>query len=92
MSDGGTLTFQAIVEGDQIKIIVEDTGTGISEQDLKMVLEPLFTTKARGMGLGLSITRAIVDKNQGSLSAESEVGVGSQFCISLKRNREVGKE
>ena len=92
MSDGGTLTLRAIVAGDQVNIIVEDTGIGIAKHDLKMILEPLFTTKARGMGLGLSITRAIVDKNQGSLSAESEVGVGSQFCISLKRNKEVGKD
>jgi two-component system sensor kinase FixL len=47
------------------------------------VMEPLFSTKARGLGLGLAITRSIVEKNQGTLRVASEPGQGSVFTIRL---------
>lgn len=84
MPEGGTLTIGAFADDDWIDFIVSDTGVGIQKSDLKQILEPLFSTKARGMGLGLSITQAIVEKNLGHLSVESEWGHGSQFCIRLK--------
>ena len=58
---------------------ISDNGIGISAEHLEKILEPLFTTKARGMGLGLSISRAIVEKNKGQLSVESELGQGKLF-------------
>ena len=85
MPDGGTLSVHFNVLKDSVQFHVEDNGTGISQENLEKILEPLFTTKARGMGLGLSITRAIVEKNQGSLSVESELGKGSRFTISLRK-------
>jgi two-component system sensor kinase FixL len=84
MNDGGLIKVTADIGQASITFHVTDTGTGISPENLQQVLEPLFTTKARGMGLGLSITRTIVEKNQGKLSVESELGVGSRFSIELK--------
>lgn len=85
MPEGGQLTVSSDTNESTVAFHVNDTGTGISPENLKQVLEPLFTTKARGMGLGLSITRSIVEKNQGKLSVESELGVGSRFTIELTR-------
>ena len=85
MSDGGVLTVCSKVSVLQVVFSIKDSGVGISDENLKNIIEPLFTTKARGMGLGLSITRAIVEKNLGSLSVDSQIGVGSDFRISLNR-------
>lgn len=87
MPDGGVLTISTEVLEDQVVFNFVDTGVGIASDQLGRILEPLYTTKARGMGLGLSITRAIADKNNCSLTIESEVGKGSKFGISLKRNK-----
>ncbi|MFT7633506.1 MAG: two-component system sensor kinase FixL [Mariniblastus sp.] len=84
MADGGTLKVSASAEGEEVELSFADTGCGISPDDLSRVLEPLFTTKARGMGLGLSITRTIVEKNKGRLGVESELGAGSRFWIVLR--------
>lgn len=83
MPDGGTLKIVAVDAGNQIQVSFYDTGIGIDPALLDKILEPLFTTKARGMGLGLSITRAIAEKNQCTLQIESELGVGSNFTIGL---------
>ena len=61
-----------------------DSGVGIPEEQLSQILEPLYTTKARGMGLGLAISRVIVEKNDGRLTVESELGKGSTFTVELK--------
>lgn len=86
MPEGGTLTVKATVNASTVDVDVIDTGLGIPEREQDRVMEPLYTTKARGMGLGLPITQAIVEKNLGVLSFESEEGVGSRFRISLTTN------
>ena len=58
-------------------------GDGIPAEDHARVMEPLYSTKARGLGLGLAIARSIVEKNQGSLRVASEPGRGSTFTIRL---------
>jgi two-component system sensor kinase FixL len=83
--EAGTIRVAAVTYDDRIEVSVSDTGTGIPAELMEQVLEPLFTTKARGMGLGLSITKAIVEKNRGILSVESDVGRGSCFRFSLPR-------
>ena len=85
MPDGGLVNVTADVAESNVTFHITDSGIGISPENLQLVLEPLFTTKARGMGLGLSITRTIVEKNQGTLSVESELGKGSRFTIELTR-------
>ncbi len=88
MEQGGTLTISATAGDERVELTVSDTGIGVPLEDIDRILEPLYTTKARGMGLGLSITRAIVEKNLGTLRIQSEPGKGSRFSIGLKRHAE----
>ncbi len=87
MPSGGTLTLSGAAEGDHIVIGVEDTGTGMPPDVLARMEEPFFSTKSRGMGLGLAITRAIIEKNRGSIRVETNLGQGTKFLISLPRQQ-----
>ena len=74
------------LDGDQVRIEIADTGTGIPTELRERVFEPFFSTRevGRGMGQGLSVARSIVvDKHQGSLTLESELGKGTRFTIRL---------
>ncbi|MCS7466741.1 PAS domain S-box protein [Stieleria sp. ICT_E10.1] len=84
MPDGGTISIAGQVAADELVIQVSDTGIGIKPDDLARVVEPLFSTKARGMGLGLAISVAILKKNQGRLEVESQLGKGTTFSVYLK--------
>lgn len=86
MADGGVMTLGVRVDDRHVGLFIRDTGVGIPEENRPKILEPLFTTKARGMGLGLSITSAIVEKNQGRLEVDSQLGQGSCFTIWLRRS------
>ncbi|HXG48788.1 MAG TPA: ATP-binding protein, partial [Methylomirabilota bacterium] len=66
-----------------IEITVSDTGVGIPPENLPRLFEPFFTTKRGGNGLGLSITRRIVEEHQGQIRVESEPGRGSSFFVTL---------
>ncbi|MEM7452872.1 MAG: PAS domain S-box protein [Planctomycetota bacterium] len=85
MPEGGSITIGCTVSGECVSFHFEDSGTGIPAGILERIFDPLFTTKARGMGLGLSITRTIVEKNGGHLTVESQPGEGSRFTIKLTR-------
>lgn len=62
-------------------VAIKDNGTGIEEANLKRILEPLFSTKPKGIGLGLAITKAIFDAHRAELTVESKVGEGSEFAV-----------
>jgi signal transduction histidine kinase len=87
MPHGGRLTLSAHAQGDEIDIRVTDSGDGIPRENLSRIMEPLFTTKARGIGLGLAMARAIVEKHHGRLWAESEPGRGATFTVRLPAAR-----
>jgi signal transduction histidine kinase len=87
MPDGGQLTVAARERDGVVHLDIRDTGKGIPPEDQSRILEPLYTTKARGIGLGLSITRAIVEKHEGQLSFTSEPGQGTTFTVSLPAER-----
>jgi signal transduction histidine kinase/CheY-like chemotaxis protein len=86
MPAGGKLLIKTARQKGQLKISVIDTGTGISEEDLDRLFDPLFTTKARGIGLGLALSKNYVEANGGSIAVESEENKGSTFTISFKLN------
>jgi signal transduction histidine kinase len=90
MPEGGTLTLAGRAAGDKVEVDVTDTGVGIAPEHLAKVMEPLYSTKARGLGLGLAIARAILDKNGGGLRVRSEVGRGSTFTVTLPAERAEG--
>jgi signal transduction histidine kinase len=69
--------------GDFIEISVSDTGTGISPENITKVFQPLFTTKSRGIGLGLAICQSYVEANGGSIHVESQLGMGTTFKVLL---------
>jgi signal transduction histidine kinase len=80
---GGHLTLTGQQAGDAVEVAVRDTGVGIPADQLGRILEPLYSTKARGLGLGLAIARAILEKSNGNLRVESEPGHGSTFTVRL---------
>ncbi|WP_169979378.1 protoglobin domain-containing protein [Tautonia rosea] len=91
MADGGTLSVRTrTLENGRIELDVEDTGIGMAPELRDRVTEPLFSTKARGLGLGLAISREILTKNRGTLRIASEPGVGSIFTLVLNQALETG--
>ncbi|KAA1259274.1 Sensor protein FixL [Rubripirellula obstinata] len=79
--DPNRITISVQADGKSIALSISDTGVGISPEQLDRILEPFFTTKARGMGLGLAITRTIVEKNDADISVNSKLGEGTTFTI-----------
>jgi signal transduction histidine kinase len=85
MPDGGKLGIKA--EDDRetkaIKIFITDTGKGVSVGDMKKLFQPLFSTKARGIGLGLIVSKRLTEANGGKLEVSSQLGEGTTFIIIL---------
>jgi two-component system sensor histidine kinase HydH len=83
MPDGGHLwiSTQQRIEPDGVEIIFADTGPGIAAEDLRQIFEPFYSTKAEGLGLGLYVTRRIVEEHGGTIQAESEPGKGTTFTL-----------
>jgi signal transduction histidine kinase len=77
-------------EGDRVVVSVADTGTGIGAQDVDRIFNPLFTTKSDGMGMGLSICRAIIEAHEGRLWVGPNTPRGAVFRFSLQANRSSG--
>jgi signal transduction histidine kinase len=83
MSTGGELTITVQREQNMITIAVKDTGVGIPPENMKKLFEPLFTTKTKGIGLGLAVSRKLIEANGGKIAVESEEGIGSIFTLVL---------
>jgi signal transduction histidine kinase len=84
MEHGGILSVQTVLSGDHVEITVADEGCGIPEQDKEKIFSPFFTTKRHGTGLGLCISKRIVEEHAGSsLSMKSKEGKGTSFKIRL---------
>jgi len=81
MPQGGTLTVSSSEADGSVEISVADTGTGMTEEVVQKLWVPLFTTKQKGMGLGLPICKRIVEAHGGSISVESTLGKGSTFIV-----------
>jgi signal transduction histidine kinase len=82
---GGLVVAAVEGQGDRVQIRVYDTGCGIPADRLQAVFEDFVTTKRRGLGLGLAITRKIVEQLGGRISVASEVGKGTTFVIDFPR-------
>jgi len=86
MPQGGTLTVTSCEEEKNWSITFEDTGVGMSEDTMKHLWKPLFTTKAKGMGFGLSICKRIVEAHGGRIVVASAVNKGTTFKLTLPKN------
>lgn len=83
MPVGGVLTLSAQRMPDQVRLLVKDTGEGISADALQKIFSPFYTTREDGTGLGLAITQRLVERLGGVLEVESQPGVGTRFTICL---------
>jgi signal transduction histidine kinase len=92
MPKGGTLTIKCRKKGEKVEFAVSDTGVGMSEEVMKKLWTPLFTTKAKGMGFGLSICKRFVEAHGGTINVESSLGKGSTFTVILPIEPEIKEE
>jgi signal transduction histidine kinase len=83
MPNGGKLTVQTSKDHNSAEITFSDTGIGISEENLRRIFTPFFSTRTSGVGLGLSICKQIVEGHGGRISVRSKEGNGSTFTIKL---------
>jgi PAS domain S-box-containing protein len=81
MPNGGTLTISSKQTGNDLELAFSDTGLGMSKEVLDRMWTPFFTTKAKGMGLGLSICRRIVEAHNGKILVSSVEGKGTTFTV-----------
>lgn len=89
MPKGGKLKIATNGTRDAVEIVFADTGIGIPEQNMSKIFMPFFTTKAKGIGIGLHICRKIIEEHAGTIVAESIVGQGSAFTIRLPKKTQV---
>ena len=83
MPEGGVLAMECRREGDELIAVIRDTGVGIAEQDQRKIFEPLYTGKARGIGLGLPLSQRYAKLNGGRIECESQIGQGATFRLVL---------
>ena len=86
MPDGGEMRIDGSIRDRTAMIGVEDTGIGIPRENLDKMFRPLFTTKSKGQGMGLSVCKRLVEAHDGFISVESEVGKGSRFTVNIPSN------
>lgn len=83
MPDGGTLTIKSESSGNEVRLVIKDTGVGIPEENLPKIFEPYFTTKDSGSGLGLTLVFKIIKEHRGEITVKSRENEGSCFIITL---------
>ncbi len=89
MPSGGKIIIEIKMHNGTASVTIKDEGTGIAAENISKIFEPYFTTKESGIGLGLAITKRIVEKHKGIINITSEQGVGTVAIIELPAEREV---
>jgi signal transduction histidine kinase len=83
MSNGGKLTITSRESDGNVEIAFADAGIGMTKEIMEKIWTPFFTTKARGMGLGLAICKRMIEAHGGKISVESTVGKGTTFTVTI---------
>jgi len=83
MPEGGKLTIDARKGDKFLEVAISDTGDGISEDVIGKIFDPLFTTRAKGIGFGLAVCKSIIERHKGAIEVESKVGEGATFAVKL---------
>ncbi len=91
MNKGGKLKIDTGTEDGYAWARFEDTGCGIPEENLEKIFQPLFTTKPRGIGLGLAITKGLIEQNGGAIEVSSQPEKGTTFIVRLPAFKQGGK-
>ena len=81
MPKGGKLTIKAFAQANKAFVTVEDTGVGIPNEIKPKIFQPLMTTKSKGQGFGLAVAKRLVEAQDGTISFESEKGMGTKFTL-----------
>ena len=79
----GELNISTGADDNFVSVIFQDNGCGIPEENMEKIFEPLFTTKPKGIGLGLAISKRLVEQNGGKIEVASQVGQGTTFTVKL---------
>jgi two-component system NtrC family sensor kinase len=90
MPKGGKLTIRTSADGTEVRVEVQDTGVGISPENMRKLFTPFFTTKreVKGVGLGLAVSYGIIQRHHGRIEVKSKEGEGSTFTVHLPRHYE----
>ncbi len=88
MPGGGELDINLLPNEELIEIEFTDTGIGILPEALEQIFEPYYSTKETGIGLGLPLTKKIIEEHGGQIEVESEVGIGTSFIVTLPRKHD----
>ena len=83
MPEGGKLTIGTREKDEFLEVEIADTGGGIPDEAVDKIFDPLFTTKAKGIGLGLAVCKSIIDRHGGYIEVKSKMGKGTTFTIRL---------
>jgi len=86
MQDGGNININVKEKEGSYEIHIEDTGCGISQENVKKIFNPFFTTKEKGTGLGLAIVRKIVEGHKGTIGIESKENTGTKVTVKLPQD------
>ena len=83
IANGGSLSIFSELDqsSSMVKLTFRDTGIGMDEMTSKNLFNPFFTTKDKGVGLGMALTRKIIEDHRGSIEVESKKGIGTTFVL-----------
>lgn len=84
MPGGGILDVSVRSTGDSARITVSDTGVGMDEETQASIFTPFFTTKSRGVGLGLAVTKRVIEAHGGTIGVQSTPSVGTSFTVTVR--------
>ena len=83
MPNGGSLSISSDGTDDTLRLEIADSGRGISEEELKNIFEPFYTTKKEGLGLGMPYAKKIIAQHGGDMTVDSRIGQGTKISITL---------
>ena len=83
MPKGGKLFIQTNQQDNHLTVSIQDTGCGISDKDLPHIFEPLYSTKEKGSGLGLSIVYNIIKEHNGNIKVKNKIREGTELIVEL---------
>jgi PAS domain S-box-containing protein len=85
--DKGKIIIYSKKEDDCIKVVVKDNGEGIAEENMQKIFEPLFSTKIRGIGFGMTIVKDAIEKHGWEMNIESKQGQGTSFIVKIPNKK-----
>ncbi|HEX8720329.1 MAG TPA: response regulator [Pyrinomonadaceae bacterium] len=89
MTAGGRLTVRTLRDGDRVRVEIEDTGVGMTPGQVEKVFEAFYTTKAKGLGLGMPYAKKIIEEHGGEIGVTSSPGAGTLVAVRLPARAEV---